>query len=256
MSRQRVMVTAAAAGIGRSIAEAFVDDGATVRVCDVDVAAVTAMNAAVPGCAAQVVDVADPASFDAWFDESLTALGGLDVFINNAGVKGPTAFVEDIDLDEWRQCLAVCLDSHFLGARRAAPVMKAQRSGSIINISSMAGLVGYGMRTPYAAAKWAVIGLTKSLAIELGPHNVRCNAICPGSVRGERIDRVIAAEAAERGVTVEEVTRGYLDGQSIKRFVEPEQIAELCRFLASPAASMITGQAIGIDGHTETYRST
>jgi NAD(P)-dependent dehydrogenase (short-subunit alcohol dehydrogenase family) len=247
------MITAAAAGIGRAIAEAFVNDGATVHVCDVDGAAVEAMSAAVPGCAARLVDVTDPAAFDMWFDEGLTALGGVDVFINNAGVKGPTALVEDIDPDEWRQCLAVCLDSHFFGARRAAPVMKAQRSGSIINVSSVAGLVGYGMRTPYAAAKWAVVGLTKSLAIELGPHNVRCNAICPGSVRGERIDRVIAAEAAERNVTVEEVTRSYLDGQSIKRFVEPREIAELCRFLASPAASMITGQAMGIDGHTETY---
>jgi NAD(P)-dependent dehydrogenase (short-subunit alcohol dehydrogenase family) len=217
---------------------------------------VEATRRALPACAAAVVDVADPAAFDAWFDEGMTALGGLDVLINNAGVKGPTAFVEDIDPDEWRQCLAICLDSHFLGARRAAPVMKAQRSGSIINISSMAGLVGYGMRTPYAAAKWAVIGLTKSLAIELGPHNVRCNAICPGSVRGDRMDRVIAAEAVERGVPVEDVTAEYLAGQSIKRFVEPSEIADLCRFLASPAASMITGQALGIDGHTETYHLT
>jgi NAD(P)-dependent dehydrogenase (short-subunit alcohol dehydrogenase family) len=247
------MITAAAAGIGRSIAEAFAGDGAVVHLCDVDGEAVEATRKALPGCTAGVVDVADPAAFDAWFDEGLTVLGGLDVFINNAGIKGPTAFVEDIDPDEWRQCLAVCLDSHFLGARRAAPVMKAQRSGSIINVSSMAGIVGYGMRTPYAAAKWAVIGLTKSLAIELGPHNVRCNAICPGSVRGERMDRVITAEATQREISVEDVTAEYLAGQSIKRFVEPSEIADLCRFLASPAASMITGQAMGIDGHTETY---
>lgn len=248
----RVMITAAASGIGRSIAEAFLRDGATVHMCDVDERAVDAMTG-LEHCTARTVDVADPTAFDAWFDEGLAILGGLDVFINNAGVKGPTALVEDIDPDEWRQCLAICLDSHFFGARRAAPVMKAQRSGSIINLSSMAGMVGYGMRTPYAAAKWAVIGLTKSLAIELGPHNVRCNAICPGSVRGDRMDRVISAEASERGVPAETVTGEYLAGQSIKRFVEPTEIADLCLFLASPAASMITGQALGIDGHTEAY---
>jgi NAD(P)-dependent dehydrogenase (short-subunit alcohol dehydrogenase family) len=247
------MITAAAAGIGRAVAQAFVDDGATVHLCDVDEASVEATRMALPGCTASVVDVADPVAFDAWFDQGMTALGGLDVFINNAGIKGPTAFVEDIEPDEWRHCLAVCLDSHFLGARRAAPVMKAQQSGSIINVSSMAGMVGYGMRTPYAAAKWAVIGLTKSLAIELGPHNVRCNAICPGSVRGDRMDSVIAAEASQRGALIADVTAEYLAGQSIKRFVEPEEVAELCRFLASPAAAMITGQALGIDGHTETY---
>jgi NAD(P)-dependent dehydrogenase (short-subunit alcohol dehydrogenase family) len=176
------------------------------------------------------------------------------VLINNAGIKGPTALVDDIDYADWRECIEVCLDSHFLCTRRAAPVMKAQGSGSIINLSSMAGMVGYGRRSPYAAAKWAIVGLTKSLAIELGPFNVRCNCICPGTVRGERINRVIAAEAAQRGVTFEEVETGYLQGQSIKRFVEPEEIADLCVFLASPASKMISGQAIGLDGHTETYR--
>jgi NAD(P)-dependent dehydrogenase (short-subunit alcohol dehydrogenase family) len=131
--------------------------------------------------------------------------------------------------------------------------MKAQRSGSIINLSSMAGVYGYGRRTPYAAAKWAVIGFTKSVAIEVGPYGVRCNAICPGSVAGARMDAVIADEAQQRGIDPSAVTDEYLSGQSIKRFVEPSEIADLCLFLASPAASMISGQAIGLDGHTETY---
>ena len=248
----RVMITAAAGGIGRVIARRFVADGARVHLCDVDAAAVDSAIAEL-GCTGSVVDVTDEAEFDAWFDAGVAALGGLDVFVNNAGVKGPTALVEDISLDDWRHCLAVGLDAQFLGARRAAPLLKAQRSGSIINISSTAGLVGYGMRTPYAAAKWAVIGLTKSLAIELGPHGVRCNAICPGTVRGDRIDRVIAAEAAGRGVPTERVSAEYLDSQSIKRFVEPNEIADMCAFLASPAASMVSGQAISVDGHTETY---
>ena len=253
-ARQRVMVTAAAAGIGRAIALRFADAGAAVQVCDLDDGALGALVAQRPGIGARRVDVADPAQVDAWFDAALADLGGLDVLVNNAGVKGPTAPVEQIDPEQWRRCLAVGLDSHYLCARRAVPVLKAQRAGSIINLSSMAGKVGYGLRTPYAAAKWAVIGLTKSLAIELGPHRVRCNAICPGAVRGDRMDAVIAGEAAERGLSPQQVLDDYLDGQSIHRFVEPAEVADLCHFLASPAASMISGQAIGLDGHTETYR--
>ena len=251
---QRVIVTAAARGIGRSIAAAFLTTGARVHICDVDDVAIRSFEDGFPDARAARVDLADPASVDAWLDDAIADLGGVDVLVNNAGTKGPTAFVEDVTFDEWRSCLAVTLDSHFQCARRVAPLMKAQGSGAIINLSSMAGLVGYGMRSPYAAAKWAVVGLTKSLAIELGPHNVRCNCICPGSVSGDRMDRVAVAEAGIRGVPVDVVTAEYVAGQSIKRFVEPDEIAQLCLFLASSAASMITGQAIAIDGHSETYR--
>jgi NAD(P)-dependent dehydrogenase (short-subunit alcohol dehydrogenase family) len=131
--------------------------------------------------------------------------------------------------------------------------MKRQKAGSIINVSSTSGLYGVGLRTPYSAAKWGVIGLTKSLAIELGPFNVRVNAICPGSVAGERIERVIAAEAESRKRTPDEVRAEYVSGQSIKRFPEAEEIADLCVFLASDKAKMISGQALPIDGNTETY---
>jgi NAD(P)-dependent dehydrogenase (short-subunit alcohol dehydrogenase family) len=247
------MITAAAGGIGRVIAECFVANGAVVHICDADVDAVELIRTEIPGVVASVVDVSDNRQIDDWFDRSLAELGGLDVLVNNAGIKGPTAMIEDVEPDDWRECLAICLDSHYLCARRAAPVMKTQGSGSIVNMSSMAGMVGYGMRTPYAAAKWAVVGLTKSLAIELGPHNVRCNAICPGSVAGDRINRVIAAEASQRNVATHVVAAEYVNGQSIKRFVDPQEIADLCLFLASPGAAMITGQAIGLDGHTETY---
>lgn len=250
---QRVMITAAAAGIGRSIAKAFFDAGAQVHICDVDEAALEAFRDEFPDIGATHVNVAHEAEIDAWFDDALDDLGGLDVLVNNAGIKGPTAPVDDIELAEWRQCMAICLDSHFLCARRAAPVMKAQGSGSIINLSSTAGQFGFGNRTPYAAAKWGVIGLTKSLAIELGPHGVRCNAICPGSVRGERMQRVIEGEAALRGASFEAIEKELTWSQSIPRFVEPEEIADMCLFLASPAAKMVNGQEIAVDGHTETF---
>jgi NAD(P)-dependent dehydrogenase (short-subunit alcohol dehydrogenase family) len=250
---QRVLITAAATGIGRVVAEAFVAQGARVHLCDVNEQALDEIAAVSPLITARRVDLADVDELDAWLQASIADLGGVDVLVNNAGTKGPTAYVEDVQPDEWRACLAVGLDTQYLCARRVAPVMKAQRSGSIINMSSMAGVYGYGMRTPYAAVKWAVIGLTKSLAIELGPHDVRCNAICPGSVAGARMDNVIDAEAAHRGVDRALVMAEYVGGQSIKRFVEPQEIADLCLFLASPASKMISGQAIGVDGNTETY---
>lgn len=250
---QRVMITAAAAGIGRAIAKAFSDEGAQVHICDVNEQALAAFRDEFPEIAATHVNVRDEGEIEAWFDEALEDMDGLDVLVNNAGIKGPTAPVDDVDYDDWRECIEICLDSHFLCARRAAPVLKAQRSGSIINLSSNAGQFGFGNRTPYAAAKWGVIGLTKSLAIELGPYNVRCNAICPGAVRGDRINRVIEGEAKLRGVGTQIVAAELVQNQSLSRFTEPEEVAQLAVFLASPAAFMINGQDIAIDGHVEAF---
>lgn len=250
---QRVMVTAGASGIGFAIAKAFAETGAKIQICDVDERALGEVRRMHPQIVATRVDLTAQSEIDEWFDRSLVELGGLDVLVNNAGTKGPTGYVEEIALDDWRQCLSVCLDSHFICARRAARMMKDQRSGSIINLSSTAGLFGYGLRTPYAAAKWAVIGFTKSLAIELGPYEVRANAICPGTVEGIRMDGLIKAEADRRGLTPDLVRKEYTQSQSIKRFVRPEEIADMCVFLASPMAKMVSGQTISVDGHTETF---
>ena len=251
--RQRVMITAGASGIGASIARAFADAGALVSIIDVDAAAVATAVADDQRLHGVAGDVSDQGVIDAWFDEVTASWGGVDVLVNNAGIAGPTASVEDVSLDEWQRTLAIGLDSHFLCTRRAAPLMKAAGSGSIICISSTAGLYGYGMRTPYAAAKWAVIGLVKSLAIELGSYGVRANAICPGSVDGPRMRGVIERQAAATGSTAAEIEADYLSGQSISRFVQPSEIADMCLFLASPAAAMVTGQAIAVDGNTETF---
>jgi NAD(P)-dependent dehydrogenase (short-subunit alcohol dehydrogenase family) len=250
---QRVMITAAASGIGQAIAEAFHAKGARVHICDASEEALKAFRTTHPDIAATRVNVRSETEIDTWFDEALDDLGGLDVLVNNAGIKGPTAPVDDIELADWRECIEVCLDAQFLCARRAAPVMKAQKSGLIINMSSNAGQFGFGNRTPYAAAKWGVIGLTKSLAIELGPFNVRCNAICPGAVKGPRIDRVIAGEAELRGVGAQVVAAELVSQQSLARFTEAAEVANLAVFLASPEAFMINGQDIAIDGHIETF---
>jgi len=249
----RVLVSAGASGIGASIVKRFLADGAKVSICDRDEAAVRIAIQIAPALHAVVGDVADAGDMERWVDEVVDLWGGVDVLVNNAGIAGPTGLVEDIDLGAWRDCLAVNLDSHFLMARLVIPHMKKQQSGAIVTISSTAGLYGYGMRTPYAAAKWAVIGFTKSLAVELGPFGIRANVVAPGAVEGPRMGRVIEAEAARRGIPREVVQREYAESQSIPRFVKPSEIADMCAFLASSRASMVNGQVIAVDGHTETF---
>ncbi len=250
---QRVLVTAAASGIGLATAVAFVQAGARVFICDVDAGELASTLQARPGLSGMVCDVSDEAQVGALFEHAVAALGGLDILVNNAGIAGPTALVEDMAFGDWRRCLAVNLDSVFLCARRAAPLMRGQGSGSIVNLSSTAGLFGFPRRAPYAAAKWAIRGLTRTLAQELGPHGVRVNCICPGSVSGERIERVIAAEAAKTGESAQAVRARMTDGVSLKTFVAPRDIADTILFLTSEGGARISGQDITVDGHTETF---
>ncbi|TMG83552.1 MAG: SDR family oxidoreductase, partial [Betaproteobacteria bacterium] len=199
----RVLVTAGAAGIGRSFAETFADAGAKVFICDVDRKALDAFRAARPEIGGGIADVADSRHVDGLFDAATVFLGGLDVLINNAGIPGPTAPVESIEIGDWDRTIAVDLNGMFYCTRKAVPLLKEAGGGCIINLSSVAGRLGYPLRTPYAAAKWAVVGFTKSLAMELGPANIRVNAIQPGIVEGERIERVISAKAKALGVSFE-----------------------------------------------------
>ena len=179
-------------------------------------------------------------------------MGGLDVLVNCAGIAGPTANVAEMDFAAWRQCLAVNLDGTFLCCRAAAKVMGAQGSGAIVNLSSTAGLYGFPRRAPYASAKWAIRGLTKTLAQELGPNGVRVNCVCPGSVEGERMDRVIAAEAAKTGRTEQQVREMFTQTASMRTFVSAQDISNTIQFLASPKGARISGQEIVVDGNTET----
>ena len=249
---KRVLVTAGGAGIGRAIAVAFLAEGARVWICDIDAQALAETRSAHAELSTSRTDVADAAAVDAMFEALEQAFGGLDFLVNNAGIAGPTGPVETLDPGGWRRCLAVNLDGAFLCARRAVPLLKAAGSGAIVNISSTAGVMGYPLRTPYASAKWAVIGLTRSLAIELGAYGIRVNAICPGSVEGARMARVIEAEAAARGVSEEEVRQGYVRTASLRSFIPPEHIAAIALFLCSDLGASISGQAIAVDGNTAT----
>lgn len=256
MQGRIAVISAAANGIGLAIAEALCSDGWLVYAGDQDAAAVDALGGR-KDIATMVCDVSDAASvarFYAWVEDDLAARGadGLDLLVNNAGISGPTARLEDQPVDAWNATIDVNLNGSFLMTRSAIPLLRRRAPGSaIICMSSTAGLFGCPLRGPYVASKWALIGLTKTLAMELGPEGIRVNAICPGSVEGPRIDRVIAADAAERGLTTEAVEREYKRQTSLRTFATKEDVVAMVQYLMSPAGARISGQALAIDGHTE-----
>jgi NAD(P)-dependent dehydrogenase (short-subunit alcohol dehydrogenase family) len=253
----RVLVTGGASGIGLVIARAFIDAGSRVHVCDVSQQAIDALNQAeqsaeMNAITTSLADVSDRAAVDRVFDDVNAQLGGLDVLINNAGIAGPTGGIDEIETGDWEQTVDVNLNAQFYFARRAVPLLrKARDGGSIIALSSVAGRLGYAYRTPYSATKWAVVGLTKSLAIELGPDNIRVNAIQPGIVKGPRIERVIAARAEQLGLSYEQMEKDYLEKISLRRMTTPEEVAATALFLCSPGGSGISGQAISVCGNVE-----
>ncbi len=243
----RVLVTAGAAGIGRVIAKTFLEHGARVQVCDVDDKALSALPKEIFRVKADVANLSD---VDRLFEEVKKNLGGLDVLVNNAGIAGPTAKVEDIKPEDWDRCIAVDLNGMFYCTRKAMPMIKAAGGGSIINLSSAAGRLAFPMRTPYSAAKFAVVGFTESLAAEAGPDKVRVNCIQPGVVEGERIERVIAAKAQGLGLSFDQVKSKMLEGVSMHTTVTQQDIANTALFLATDAGKHISGQAISVCGGT------
>jgi NAD(P)-dependent dehydrogenase (short-subunit alcohol dehydrogenase family) len=243
----RVLITAGAGGIGRAMGEAFAAAGARVWVTDIDEGALAACP---DGWRMTCLDVADEAAMAAMFTEVEAAWGGLDVLSANAGIAGPTALIEDVALEDWRRCVAVNLDGAFLAAKHAAPMMKCQRAGVMLLTSSTAGYFGYPHRAPYAASKWAVLGLMNTLAMELGPHGIRVNALCPGAVEGPRMEAVMEREAAAKGITRQQIYDAYASGTSMRTWVTGADIAHMAVFLASPEARFVSGQVISVDGHT------
>ncbi|MGE3307780.1 MAG: SDR family oxidoreductase [Rhizobiaceae bacterium] len=247
----RVLVTAAGGGAGRVIATRFAEAGARVIACDIDAAGVKSLEASVKGVKGFAADVGDEAALSGIFDHVAKAFGGLDVLVNNVGIAGPTAAAEDVTLADWNESIRVNLTSHFLCARAAIPGMKAQGGGLIVNISSGSAKVGLPMRLPYVVTKGAVLSMTTNLARELGPFGIRVNAILPGAIRGPRIERVIKAKAEALGVDPKEHEKSMLRYISMRTMVEPDDIAAMIQFLASPAGSRISGQLIGVDGNIE-----
>ena len=250
-SDQVVLITAGAAGIGRSIAEKFLSNGCSVHICDIDQAAIDDFLTDNPGASASVADVSDTGQVEGLFKDFSSRYGRLDILVNNAGIPGPVENLEEISTEDWDRTIAVDINGQFYVTRLAVPIMKQAGSGSIINISSSAGLFGCPKRAPYVASKWAIIGVTKTLAMELGPWGIRVNAICPGSVEGSRIERVIERDACNRDCSPEEIRKIYQCQISLRRFVTADEVANMAVFLASDMCGSISGQAIGVDGHTE-----
>ena len=248
---QRVVVTAGASGIGLAIAETLTAIGARVVICDVSEMALRAATESGRYEAVVRADVSSEDDVNALFRIAEQTLGGLDALVNNAGIAGPTAKIQDIALEDWRRCLDVCLTGQFLCARRATPMLIAAGGGSIVSMSSAAGRHGYALRTPYAAAKFGVIGLTQSLAKELGPQGIRVNAILPGLIEGPRIEGVIADRAARLGISKEAMTERYLQNISLRRMTSPFDVAGVVAFLLSAAGANISGQSLGVDGNVE-----
>ena len=243
-----VLVTGGASGIGRAIVASFIEEGAHIHVLDADDRHIADFQALFPDASVTHCDVCNVADVDRAFQ----SIRKLDVLVNNAGIAGPAGRVETLDVEGWNHCIAVNLSGTFYVTRRAVPLLKQSAGGVIVNIASNAGLMGCPDRSPYVASKWAMVGLTKTWAMELGPDNIRVNAVCPTSVEGDRIDDVIARDAERLGKTPDEIRDIYQRQSSMRTFVTHEDVADMVLFLTSDRANRISGQIIAVDGHTET----
>jgi len=244
---QRVLVTAGASGIGREMVRAFAAAGAKVFVCDIDEAALEALTTELPGVGTTRCDVSKRVENERMVAAALQWLGGLDVLVNNAGIAGPTVPVEEVQPDEWDRVVQINLTAAFDITRLSIPALKQSGAGVVIVMSSAAGRFGYPNRVAYAATKWGLVGFTKTLAMELGPFGIRANAILPGTVAGDRIQRVFEGRAKLSGKSVDEVRDASMRNQSLQTLVDPKDIASLAVFLASDAGKSISGQALAID---------
>lgn len=251
LNGKRVLITAGAQGIGLAIARKFLASGAQVHVCDVNVQACEAARQEHPNLHVSVTDVASEPQVAALFREVSERWGRLDALVNNAGVSGPTSRLEDTTLEAWQQTLDVNLTGTFLCARSAVPLLRAAGGGAIINISSVAGRLGFSLRSPYSASKFGLAGLTQTWAMELGPSNIRVNSVLPGVVSGDRVERVIAARAAAGGVSNDEMREQLVEKVSLRRMTLPEDVANQVAYLCSDDGAIISGQSISVCGNVE-----
>ena len=250
----RVLVTGGAGGIGLAIAKAFVAKGASVHICDVDENRIAAIRQQGINVGATACDVAVHASVRHLFEALARSLGGLDVLINNAAITGPFGPVEENDPAAWANTVSTNLVGQFNCVHQAVPLLKAAHGGSIVNISSVAGRLGYPLRTAYASSKWGIIGLTQSLAMELGPDRIRVNAILPGIVSGERQSSQQMAQAKRLDITNEEMQNRYMANISLRTKVTEEEVGDLVLFITSPNGRSISGQSLSVCGNVETMR--
>ena len=248
---QRVIVTAGGSGIGRAIVDRFVAGGARVHTCDVQQELLDGVIASDDRISGSLADVGEPKDGEEMVAAAVEVMGGIDVLVNNAGIGGPRAALEDISYADWDRTIGVNLNGMFYCIKNVAPHMKAQKSGCIVNISTASAKVALPMRSPYVASKVGVLGLSHTVAREYGPFGIRCNTILPGLIDNARGRGIVANQAAERGISVEEREAEFLEFISLKCWIDPTEVGDLAVFLASDAGRHITGQEIGMDGNVE-----
>ena len=253
LTNKNIIISAAANGIGWSIAEFCMNNGASVFISDINENKLSLLKKHKNYNSTlfiKKVNANDPEDVLNYFSNIKNQITTIDALINNVGIAGPTGKIEDLEIEEWKHTIDVNINSHFYFAKYSIPLLK-KNGGSVINLSSTAGLFGFPLRSPYAASKWATIGFTKSLAMELGDFNIRVNAICPGSVSGDRMKRVIEAKAKSIGIAEKELQKDYESMTSLKTFIDKKDIANMVLFLLSDEAKNISGQVMTVDGNTE-----
>ena len=249
--QQRVLITAAASGIGRAIAERFAHDGHRVHICDVDAKAVEATLIAVPTLRGTVTDVGSSSQVEALVAAAAEWMGGIDTLINNHGIAGPRGPIDGISYEDWDRCIQVNLSGMFYTIKNVVPWMKRQREGCIINLSTTSARTGLPNRSAYVAGKVGVLGLTKNCARELGPWNIRCNAVLPGFMDNARGRGVLAKVAKDKGISLEEMEKDVIRYVSMRTWIQMSEIADACAFLAGDQAKHISGQELAVCGNAE-----
>ncbi len=251
LSNKVAIITGGGYGIGKQIALKYAQAGASIAIAARSIDPMKQTCAEVEKIGAKAIwiqaDVAKEADCAKMTEETLKAFGRVDILVNNAGIAGPTKRIPDMSLAEWQEVIDIDLTGAWLASRAAIPHMDKARSGHILMISSGAGRRGYPLRSPYAAAKWAMIGLTQTIAGEWGTRGIRCNCICPGAIEGDRIERVIRARAESLGQPYEVVKGAFLSGAAMQRMATEEEVARVALFLVSDASAGMTGQTLNVD---------
>ena len=252
LQNKKIIVSAGASGIGWATTKVCVAKGASVYLCDIDLKAINKVKKH-PLYNKRIfvseADASDEIQVIDFFNKIKRKFKNLDALINNVGIAGPTGTIEKLESSEWESTLHVNVNSHFYFNKQAIPLLKKSKSASIINISSGAGIMGFPLRSPYAASKWAVVGMTKTLAMELGKYKIRVNAICPGTIKGDRMKRVIRDKAKFTKISSKKIENEFVSMASMNCWIYEEDIGKICAFLISDEAARVSGQIIGVDGN-------
>jgi len=252
LQSKKIIISAGASGIGWATAKICLSRGAIVYICDIDAKSLKKIQKHPLNkkkLFAYECDASDEYEVSDFFNQVSKKTKKIDALINNVGVAGPTGNIEKLSSDDWEQTLKINVISHFYFTKLAIPMLKKNKGGSIINISSGAGIMGFPLRSPYAASKWAVIGVTKTLAMELGKFKIRVNAICPGTIKGDRMVRVIRDKAKFLKISKKKVEKEFVSMASMNCWIYEEDVGKMCSFLISSDGERVSGQTIPVDGN-------